>query len=90
MLHIRMQCYTLTPLCFVLASGVVFNDVYTASKFAMEGFCESMAVQLLKFNVRYINLYFFCTVFTSAFTLIFLQNMLPLRSGSVLLQVVHD
>ncbi|KAG7255764.1 hypothetical protein CRUP_019258 [Coryphaenoides rupestris] len=32
--------------------GVVFNDVYTASKFAMEGFCESMAVQLLKFNVR--------------------------------------
>ncbi|CDQ83807.1 unnamed protein product [Oncorhynchus mykiss] len=32
--------------------GVVFNDVYTASKFAMEGFCESMAVQLLKFNVH--------------------------------------
>ncbi|KAL6460513.1 hypothetical protein MHYP_G00304790 [Metynnis hypsauchen] len=32
--------------------GVVFNDVYTASKFAIEGFCESMAVQLLKFNVR--------------------------------------
>lgn len=32
--------------------GVVFNDVYTASKFAMEGFCESMAVQLMKFNVR--------------------------------------
>ncbi|KAG5832810.1 hypothetical protein ANANG_G00295100 [Anguilla anguilla] len=31
--------------------GVVFNDVYTASKFAMEGFCESLAVQLLKFNV---------------------------------------
>ncbi|XP_048848266.1 retinol dehydrogenase 8-like [Brienomyrus brachyistius] len=32
--------------------GVVFNDVYTASKFAMEGFCESLAVQLLKFNVK--------------------------------------
>ncbi|XP_063071165.1 retinol dehydrogenase 8a [Engraulis encrasicolus] len=32
--------------------GVVFNDVYTASKFAMEGFCESLAVQLLKFNVN--------------------------------------
>ncbi|TKS92098.1 Retinol dehydrogenase 8 [Collichthys lucidus] len=32
--------------------GVVFNDVYTASKFAMEGFCESMAVQLMKFNIR--------------------------------------
>lgn len=32
--------------------GVVFNDVYTASKFAIEGFCESLAVQLLKFNVK--------------------------------------
>ncbi|KAL4659167.1 retinol dehydrogenase 8 [Arapaima gigas] len=32
--------------------GVVFNDVYTASKFAMEGFCESLAVQLLKFNIN--------------------------------------
>lgn len=32
-------------------TGVVFNDVYAASKFAMEGFCESLAVQLLKFNV---------------------------------------
>ncbi|XP_051559124.1 retinol dehydrogenase 8-like [Myxocyprinus asiaticus] len=31
--------------------GVIFNDVYTASKFAMEGFCESLAIQLLKFNV---------------------------------------
>lgn len=31
---------------------MVFNDVYTASKFAMEGFCESLAVQLMKFNVR--------------------------------------
>ncbi|KAA0721654.1 Retinol dehydrogenase 8 [Triplophysa tibetana] len=31
--------------------GVVFNDVYAASKFATEGFCESLAVQLLKFNV---------------------------------------
>ncbi|KAM4643789.1 retinol dehydrogenase 8 [Amazona ochrocephala] len=31
--------------------GVVFNDVYAASKFAIEGFCESLAVQLLQFNV---------------------------------------
>ncbi|XP_060711017.1 retinol dehydrogenase 8-like [Hemiscyllium ocellatum] len=31
--------------------GVIFNDVYAASKFAMEGFCESLAVQLLKFNI---------------------------------------
>ncbi|XP_041642006.1 retinol dehydrogenase 8-like [Cheilinus undulatus] len=32
--------------------GVVFNDVYTASKFAMEGFCECLAVQLLRFDIR--------------------------------------
>nr|XP_041567668.1 retinol dehydrogenase 8 isoform X1 [Taeniopygia guttata] len=31
--------------------GVVFNDVYAASKFAVEGLCESLAVQLLHFNV---------------------------------------
>ncbi|XP_060755602.1 retinol dehydrogenase 8b [Neoarius graeffei] len=31
--------------------GVAFNDVYAASKFAVEGFCESLAVQLLKFNI---------------------------------------
>lgn len=36
--------------------GVVFNDVYSASKFAMEGFCESLAVQLLKFNVMWVTL----------------------------------
>lgn len=39
-------------LFFFVGAGVVFNDVYTASKFAMEGFCESMAVQLMKFNIR--------------------------------------
>ncbi|XP_077643798.1 retinol dehydrogenase 8 [Lonchura striata] len=31
--------------------GVAFNDVYAASKFAVEGLCESLAVQLLHFNV---------------------------------------
>ncbi|XP_077048366.1 retinol dehydrogenase 8 isoform X2 [Agelaius phoeniceus] len=31
--------------------GVVFNDIYSASKFAVEGLCESLAVQLLQFNV---------------------------------------
>ncbi|KAM9311287.1 retinol dehydrogenase 8 [Gastrophryne carolinensis] len=31
--------------------GIVFNDAYVASKFAIEGFCESLAVQLLKFNI---------------------------------------
>ncbi|XP_062891682.1 retinol dehydrogenase 8a [Mobula hypostoma] len=32
--------------------GIIFNDVYAASKFALEGFCESLAVQLLKFNIH--------------------------------------
>ncbi|KAK2817318.1 hypothetical protein Q5P01_025509 [Channa striata] len=31
--------------------SVVFNDVYAASKFAIEGFCESLAVQLFAFNI---------------------------------------
>nr|XP_056721005.1 retinol dehydrogenase 8 [Euleptes europaea] len=31
--------------------GIPFNDVYAASKFAIEGFCESLAIQLLKFNI---------------------------------------
>uniref|UniRef100_H3B1X8 Retinol dehydrogenase n=1 Tax=Latimeria chalumnae TaxID=7897 RepID=H3B1X8_LATCH len=31
--------------------GIMFNDIYTASKFAVEGFCESLVVQALKFNV---------------------------------------
>uniref|UniRef100_A0A2K6Q5T8 Retinol dehydrogenase 8 n=1 Tax=Rhinopithecus roxellana TaxID=61622 RepID=A0A2K6Q5T8_RHIRO len=31
--------------------GVIFNDVYAASKFALEGFFESLAIQLLQFNI---------------------------------------
>ncbi|XP_028557339.2 retinol dehydrogenase 8-like [Podarcis muralis] len=31
--------------------GIVFNDIYTASKFAIEGFCESLIIQALKFNI---------------------------------------
>ncbi|KAL1782307.1 retinol dehydrogenase 8 [Sigmodon hispidus] len=31
--------------------GVVFNDVYAASKFALEGFFESLAIQLRQFNI---------------------------------------
>ncbi|KAK9981853.1 hypothetical protein ABG768_001377 [Culter alburnus] len=31
--------------------GVAFNDIYSASKFATEGLCEGLALQLLKFNV---------------------------------------
>ncbi|KAG8523186.1 Complement C3 [Galemys pyrenaicus] len=35
--------------------GVMFNEVYAASKFALEGFFESLAIQLLEFNI-YISL----------------------------------
>ncbi|KAM4549415.1 retinol dehydrogenase 8 isoform 1-T1 [Odontesthes bonariensis] len=32
--------------------GILFNDVYAASKFAVEGFCESLAIQALRFNLN--------------------------------------
>lgn len=32
--------------------GILFNDVYAASKFALEGFCESLAIQVLKFGLN--------------------------------------
>ncbi|XP_016325244.1 retinol dehydrogenase 8-like [Sinocyclocheilus anshuiensis] len=32
--------------------GILFNDIYAASKFAVEGFCESLAVQALRFNLN--------------------------------------
>ncbi|NXU50039.1 RDH8 dehydrogenase, partial [Turnix velox] len=32
--------------------GILFNDVYAASKFAVEGFCESLAIQALKFKLQ--------------------------------------
>ncbi|XP_069560061.1 retinol dehydrogenase 8 [Brachyistius frenatus] len=32
--------------------GMLFNDVYAASKFAVEGFCESLAVQALRFSLK--------------------------------------
>ncbi|XP_063281520.1 retinol dehydrogenase 8-like [Pelobates fuscus] len=31
--------------------GIMFNDVYAASKFAIEGFCESLVFQTMKFNI---------------------------------------
>ncbi|NXX96533.1 RDH8 dehydrogenase, partial [Centropus bengalensis] len=30
---------------------ILFNDIYAASKFAVEGFCESLAIQALKFKL---------------------------------------
>ncbi|XP_059839903.1 retinol dehydrogenase 8 isoform X2 [Hypanus sabinus] len=32
--------------------GILFNDVYAASKFAVEGFCESLAIQAIKFKLN--------------------------------------
>ncbi|KAM4691881.1 alpha-N-acetylglucosaminidase [Rhinophrynus dorsalis] len=32
--------------------GIPFNDVYCASKFAVEGFCESLAIILQHFNIH--------------------------------------
>ncbi|KAG8003262.1 Retinol dehydrogenase 8 [Nibea albiflora] len=32
--------------------GILFNDIYAASKFALEGFCESLAVQALSFKLN--------------------------------------
>ena len=40
-----------TPPTAATHPGIVFNDVYAASKFAVEGFCESLVVQALRFNV---------------------------------------
>ncbi|KAG8446745.1 hypothetical protein GDO86_014271 [Hymenochirus boettgeri] len=31
--------------------GIMFNDIYAASKFAVEGFCESLLYQTMKFNI---------------------------------------
>ncbi|KAM3821489.1 LOW QUALITY PROTEIN: retinol dehydrogenase 8-like [Vipera latastei] len=31
--------------------GIIFNDIYAASKFAIEGFCESLIIQALRFNI---------------------------------------
>jgi len=35
-----------------MCTGILFNDIYAASKFAVEGFCESLAVQALRFNLK--------------------------------------
>ncbi|NXK82620.1 RDH8 dehydrogenase, partial [Amazona guildingii] len=35
----------------IMGLQIVFNDIYAASKFAVEGFCESLVVQARRFNV---------------------------------------
>lgn len=47
-----MKHYEQFPLIY---TGLLFNDVYSASKFAVEGFCESLAVQAMKFNIKYVR-----------------------------------
>ncbi|XP_029002253.1 retinol dehydrogenase 8 [Betta splendens] len=32
--------------------GMLFNDIYSASKFAVEGFCESLVVQSMRFKIN--------------------------------------
>ncbi len=39
---------------FVWNSGLPFNEVYCASKFAVEGACESLAILLLHFNIQWV------------------------------------
>ncbi|KAM8843762.1 LOW QUALITY PROTEIN: retinol dehydrogenase 8 [Spinachia spinachia] len=49
----REESYSNAFLCVSLCyTGLLFNDVYSASKFAVEGFCESLAVQAMKFNIK--------------------------------------
>uniref|UniRef100_A0A7N6B8W5 Retinol dehydrogenase n=1 Tax=Anabas testudineus TaxID=64144 RepID=A0A7N6B8W5_ANATE len=43
---------SLSALVCLVFAGVGFHDVYAASKFAIEGFCESLAVQLMMFNIK--------------------------------------
>ncbi|XP_028842435.1 retinol dehydrogenase 8 isoform X2 [Denticeps clupeoides] len=50
--HSIRECLKNLPGGQVDVLGLLFNDVYAASKFAVEGFCESLAVQAMKFNVK--------------------------------------
>ncbi|XP_060539474.1 retinol dehydrogenase 8-like isoform X2 [Pantherophis guttatus] len=46
------RCVNSIPQRRVDVLGLLFNDIYSASKFAVEGFCESLALQALKFGIR--------------------------------------
>lgn len=46
------QMLLLSAIDFSSFAGLLFNDVYAASKFAVEGLCESLAVQAMKFNIK--------------------------------------
>ncbi|XP_059588351.1 retinol dehydrogenase 8 isoform X2 [Alligator mississippiensis] len=46
------RCVEAIPQRRVDVLGLLFNDLYCASKFAVEGFCESLALQALKFGVH--------------------------------------
>ncbi|XP_074059814.1 retinol dehydrogenase 8-like [Macrotis lagotis] len=48
----RRQGHIVVTSSILGQQGLLFNDVYCASKFAVEGFCESLALQALKFGVN--------------------------------------
>lgn len=48
----RMKINMSGNIIFLCLAGILFNDVYAASKFAVEGFCESLAIQALRFNLK--------------------------------------
>lgn len=58
--HLRYQFFCGVPffhcsiidVCVVCVSGLPFNEVYCASKFAVEGVCESLAILLQHFNIQ--------------------------------------
>lgn len=44
-------------------TGLPFNEVYCASKFAVEGACESLAILLQHFNIQSVFFFFITTAF---------------------------
>uniref|UniRef100_A0A673MU88 Zmp:0000001048 n=1 Tax=Sinocyclocheilus rhinocerous TaxID=307959 RepID=A0A673MU88_9TELE len=64
--------------------GLLFNDVYAASKFAVEGFCESLAVQAMKFNCLNTFVFFETVVILKLLTM---YSMLMMHKHSCILIV---
>ncbi|XP_058036756.1 retinol dehydrogenase 8-like isoform X2 [Ahaetulla prasina] len=45
------NCINSIPQRHIDILSIIFNDIYAASKFAIEGFCESLIIQALRFNI---------------------------------------
>lgn len=43
------------PSLYIMLTGLPFNEVYCASKFAIEGACESLAVLLQHFSIQWVS-----------------------------------